>query len=92
MPVPLITCRNSETGATAQIPETALPHMSNWKPIGDEDAVDPSARTQLTDPPAPPPSDEAKGEPGRPADDASAKSARTSTRSKAGDTATKEGK
>lgn len=88
MPVPLINCRNSKTGATAQIPETALPHLPDWEPIKGEDRVDPSARTQLTDPPAPP-TDGDQGEPDRP-DDASAKS-RTSTR-KAGETATKEGK
>lgn len=30
MPVPLIKCRNRQTGATAEIPETALGHMTDW--------------------------------------------------------------
>lgn len=36
MPVPLIPCRNTVTGATAEVPETALQHMTDWVPLGDE--------------------------------------------------------
>lgn len=44
MPVPFIYCRNEVTGGTAEIPETALSHMSDWVP---------------TERPAPPPEDTA---------------------------------
>lgn len=33
MPVPLIACRNKNTGAVGELPETALPHMTDWVPI-----------------------------------------------------------
>lgn len=32
---PMIVCRNGKTGATAEIPKSALIHMTDWKPIAD---------------------------------------------------------
>lgn len=36
MPVPFVACRNKVTGALADVPETALIHMTDWVPIEDE--------------------------------------------------------
>jgi hypothetical protein len=33
MPVPFVTCKNKVTGAVTEIPETALPHMTDWVPV-----------------------------------------------------------
>lgn len=56
MPVPFIYCRNEVTGATAEIPETALPAMSDWVPA---------------ERPAPPPEDTAATRAARAAAEAS---------------------
>lgn len=40
MPVPLIPCRNTVTGAVAEIPETALDHMTDWQRLDTADAGD----------------------------------------------------
>lgn len=32
---PMIVCRNDKTGATAEIPKSALIHMTDWKPIAE---------------------------------------------------------
>lgn len=38
MPVPFIACRNTVTGGQAELPETALPHMTHWVPVAQLDA------------------------------------------------------
>lgn len=76
MPVQLIPCRNSETGATAEIPETALPHMSSWQPIDQDPADGEQAPADITSDPDPG-SDTAEGE------GAKAKTTRKSTAAKA---------
>lgn len=52
MPVPLILCRNAVTGAEAEIPKTALIHMSDWQPLDGAAPAGPSDRTSLQDPAA----------------------------------------
>lgn len=52
MPVPLIPCRNTLTGAETEIPETALRHMPDWQPITDDEdaATAPSSASEATPP------------------------------------------
>lgn len=53
MPIPFISCRNTVTGALAEVPETALPHMTNWVPVDQVDA-DAGTGDGLADPAATP--------------------------------------
>jgi len=60
MAVKLIPCRNRETGATAEIPETALPHMTSWEPIEsgtEKDTAEAAAADITSDPDVPSPDD-----------------------------------
>jgi hypothetical protein len=46
--VPFVFCRNQVTGAEAEVPETALPHFSDWIPT-DRPEPDPVGDTSLAD-------------------------------------------
>lgn len=53
MTVPFVTCRNVRTGAIADIPETALQHLTDYQPLDLEaedqaEAIPPAAEPPLT--------------------------------------------
>lgn len=50
MPIPFIPCRNKVTGATAEVPQTALPHMTDWVPLDQDDPDAPASAPPAAEP------------------------------------------
>lgn len=50
MPILIVPCRNTETGAEGEVPESALPHLTNWVPLDQAD-TDPPADATPDEPP-----------------------------------------
>jgi hypothetical protein len=66
MPVPLIHCRNTVTGAEAEIPETALGYMSDWVRLDEGEPSGPgesAASTESSDTPSTPGERDAAAQP-----------------------------
>ncbi|ROO82578.1 hypothetical protein EDD29_0058 [Actinocorallia herbida] len=54
MAIRMIPCRNTKTGAFAELPETALKHFADYEPLPAESPADePSAEASATSPELP---------------------------------------
>jgi hypothetical protein len=65
MPVPFVTCQHEITGAFADLPETAIPHMPGWEPVGKPEEASVS---ELPEQPTGKPSDSTPADQTSPAD------------------------
>lgn len=48
MAVGFVRCRNTKTDAETDIPETALPHFTDWEPVDPDTRAEAGAETEPT--------------------------------------------